>query len=148
METVPETFVGKIEGDNIFMETKVTREQKCRDLARWGGIEWHEVKANTVIGSRCSCGIICGNIAEHIKESNPDFPTAESVLKVVMGLPDKWDFVRYICQQLKQTEVWKHSVVGAFIYFMMEPDALLNAAWEWRKERENAKDKTLYNTKL
>jgi hypothetical protein len=41
---------------------------------------WHEWMDTTEVGLRCTCRIICGNLDEHIKKSNPTYQHADEVL--------------------------------------------------------------------
>jgi hypothetical protein len=44
---------------------------------------WHEWMDTTEVGLRCTCRIICGNLDEHIKKSNPTYQHADEVLNLM-----------------------------------------------------------------
>lgn len=63
----------------------MTDTELNRKVAEKLGIEWHEFKETTPLGSRCSCGMICGNLDEHIRLSTVDFTlNAKYLIEVLM----------------------------------------------------------------
>jgi len=115
-----------------------TREQKCKDICEANGIHWHEVDQE-IFGFRyCECYITSNDGSDDF--TNPIYSHPDEILKVAMGRKDfdkfaqSEKFIAYlIVANPANGFTWKWAIPTIDI---TKPDKLLNAFWEWCKEKK------------
>ena len=108
----------------------MTDAQRFTELT--GGC-WHEYDKIIGLYNKCSCGKICGNLDEHIKQSNPTYSNAADIL----------NRMKEFCGQSKYNKfLWEESVdcvgrtqleaINNFIEkYILNPPVLLRKAVEF-----------------
>jgi hypothetical protein len=117
------------------METylKVNHEELAKEFHILNGGHWHEntdlenVNEEIVVNNRNY------RLSYNIKNSNPTYSTAESVLEVMMKRADKWDFLRSISLSVLCPVIcW---IIERFItLYVLGEDKLLVTAVNWCRE--------------
>jgi hypothetical protein len=108
---------------------KMTDAQRFTELT--GGC-WHEYDKIIGLYNKCSCGKICGNLDEHIKQSNPTYSNAADILnrmKEFCGIDKYEDF---ICTIGSITPLFDEPPIYSIEEkFILNPAALLKKAMEF-----------------
>ena len=65
---------------------------------------WHEYDKSSNLYNRCTCGAICGNLAEHIKESTRTFATAQDKQDLLEKIDKKHEWKGFISHCVENEE--------------------------------------------
>jgi hypothetical protein len=104
------------------------REKLCKEFTELTGGHWHEYKIRCGGGRsylECSCGH-CAFLGENEKQ-NPNYDNPADVLRVFDDIHKMSDFIFWLSNGEQYNRI--------HYTFIIEPDALLNAAVEFLKER-------------
>lgn len=74
-------------------------ESQRKWLTEYLGECWHEYDKSSSLYNRCTCGAICGNLAEHINESTHTFTTIQDkqdLLEKVIAKGDEDSFYSFV----------------------------------------------------
>ena len=112
----------------------MTNEEKNRQVAEWLGIPWHTLtEQGPGRPPICSCNGRETIQSQYHLDQNPDFTTDSGkveLLREMMKRDDWEEFYMYVgCQRLLPYGFPPVLIIDT-------SGLLLNAAWEWLKERE------------
>lgn len=110
----------------------MTDAQRFHELT--GGC-WHEYDKIIGLYNKCSCGKICGNLDEHIKQSNPTYTNPADILKRMRDYCGEERYALFMAKLeygMQQPNIeaidWDGSIDEDYV---LNPSALLRKACEW-----------------
>jgi hypothetical protein len=89
---------------------------------------WHEWMDTTEVGLRCTCRMICGNLDEHIKKSNPTYSNPKDILNKMKEFCGIHKFRNFIYQL--SDDCCEDTIMFVETY-ILNPPALLRKAIEF-----------------
>lgn len=111
------------------MNIRRDREQKCKEFTELNGGSWYEWSKE------------CGGSYAYINGIRTNYSHPEEVLTVMMKREDWRRFDLFLQQGGKSfsDKISLNDVANNIYLYIIEPDKLLNTAWQWSAEHKGVK---------
>jgi len=119
----------------------MTDAQRFHELT--GGC-WHEYDKIIGLYNKCSCGKICGNLDEHIKQSNPTYSNAADILKRMREYCGEEKYKKFFTEiaTKRNGEYLELMTIYEFVAtYILNPPSLLKKAVEFFERRRMKNEK-------
>ncbi len=97
---------------------------------------WHEYDKIIGLYNKCSCGKICGNLDEHIKQSNPTFDNPTDILKRMRDYCGEERYKLFMAQLEYGNNAYVEGIDWSGhidVDYVTNAPALCKKAWEFLK---------------